>query len=79
MTEPNKLIDIATNILSQQPVLGVDIEQTDSTYHGQICLVQISYLDTLSKKIKTVVIDPLTCFSEISSNERREICSDFLG
>lgn len=71
------LIDIICNTLSTQPFLGVDIENTNKTYEGCICLIQISYFD--GEVIKTVVIDTIQIFATMQEIEKRDFCKDFLG
>jgi len=77
ITTATDLIDIICNTLSTQPFLGVDLENTNKTYEGCICLMQISYFD--GEVIKTVVIDTIQIFSTMQEIEKRDFCKDFLG
>ena len=69
---------VVSSILSDQKALGVDIECTNKSYHGYICLLQISY-KAENDTIKTFIIDTLSIFAGVESDVKKDICQDFLG
>ena len=53
-----------------EAVVGVDIEASDKSYEGYICLIQISYFSSTDNIIKTFVFDILTIFHGIDDEMR---------
>ena len=74
-----EMIHIISSKLSFEPILGVDIECSNRSYEGFICLIQLSFLDKESKNIHTYVFDMMSIFHKVSNMEKRDICDDFLG
>ena len=74
------LIDAISLKLSQQKILGVDIECSNKSYEGFVCLIQFAYYDEEFKKMHNYVFDMIQIFSDdISYREKQDIYNDFLG
>mmetsp|Transcript_15180 Transcript_15180/g.23430 ORF Transcript_15180/g.23430 Transcript_15180/m.23430 type:complete len:204 (-) Transcript_15180:331-942(-) len=79
VTTTEEFCDVIANDLATADALGVDIENSDHTYEGEVSLIQISKADS-SGKIHTYVFDMLRIFSAAESSEMRaDLCRDFMG